>query len=203
MKFVQLVLDKSRHWVIGIIFLLGLFAIVSSCGPSYVSRYVYRATPTTQKAANNYFIAKISPICGEYGCWAFNLTIENKSHKDIELDWNKTLYISNGTTEGGFMFDGVVFKDRNNSKPPDIIFAGSTFVKIISPNNLVSFNNGWNQEHMPTGENGVYLTVKVGNQEVHEKLTLILHKELVEKNGDSAEKKRVMEDDIILKIVVE
>jgi hypothetical protein len=140
-------------------------------------------TPTIQTSSNDFFTAKISPLCPN-GCQAFLLTIENKTDKDLELDWNKTLYISNGRTSGGFMFEGVVYKDRNNPKPPDIIFAKSRFLKTIWPNNLVHFSSGkyggWRNEDMPTGENGVYLTVKIGDQEIKEKITINITREQVQ-----------------------
>lgn len=82
------------------------------------------------------------------------------------------------------MFEGVVYKDRNNPKPPDIIFAKSTFSKTIWPNNLVYFSSGkyggWRNEDMPTGENGIYLTVKVGDQEIKEKITINITREQVQ-----------------------
>lgn len=179
MKLDQSEINKIRCFVIVWVCIVGLFAIVGSGGP----RYVYRVSPTMQISTNDFFVAKISPLCPN-GCKAFSLTIENKTDKDMELDWNKTLYISNGKTSGGFMFEGVVYKDRNNPKPPDIIFAKSTFSKTIWPNNLVYFSSGkygkWRNEDMPTGENGVYLTVKVGSQEIKEKITINLIREQVQ-----------------------
>ena len=163
MKPVQLALSKGRYLAIGIVFLLGLFAIVGS------GEY-YRSTPRTQTVENNYFAASISPLCSD-SCKSFSLTIRNKTDKDIEVDWNKTLYISNGQTTGGFMFEGVVYKDRNNPKSPDMIFANGTFSKTIWPNNLVSFSgSSWYHEEMSIGDDGVYLVVKVADKEIKEKL---------------------------------
>jgi len=71
-----------------------------------------------------------------------NLTIRNKTNKNIELNWNKTLYITGGQTSGGFMFEGVVYAERNNPKPADLIFGNSTFTKEISPSNLVDYETG-------------------------------------------------------------
>jgi len=76
------------------------------------------------------------------------------------------------------MFEGTVYRDRNNPKPPDVIFAGSTFSKTIWPSNLVHFSGGryasWMHENMPAGENGVYLTIKVGGEEIRDKLTVLI-----------------------------
>lgn len=179
MKIDQSVRFKVRYFFVGFVFLIGLILIIGSGE----TRYIYRASPRTQTSSNNYFITKISPMC-TYLCTAFSLTIENKTNKNIEIDWNKTLYILNGRTSGGFMFEGIVFRDRNNPKPPDIVFANKSFTKTIYPNNLVSFTSGrgggWEHDGMPSGENGVYLTVKIGNEEISEKITLYISKDKIE-----------------------
>jgi hypothetical protein len=140
-------------------------------------RYTWKIEPYRQSVENEYFSASISPtafnnIWGGYQ--AFDLTIKNKTSGDIELDWNKTIYIENNQTKGGFMFEGVVYKDRNNPKPPDIIFSGSEFRKTIWPNALVSFYRSWHHDAIPSGQNGVYLTVKIKDKEVKEKILLYM-----------------------------
>ena len=149
-------------------FITGILSIIGSGGP----RYIIKAPPVT--TSNAVFEAKLTPVCSN-GCTSFILSIRNLSDKDIELDWNKTLFIANGTTSGGFMFEGVLYRDRNNQKAPDMIFAKGTFTKAIYPNNLVEYRSGqyggWDHTSMGTGENGVYLTVKVGNEEIKEKIT--------------------------------
>lgn len=122
---------------------------------------------------NEYFTAAILPTsCDAWGCEAFRLTVKNKTNKNLELNWNKTLYVVQGQTAGGFMSEGVVFKDRNNPRSPDVIFPGSELSKTIWPNNLVSYKRGWENEDMPTEGNGVYLTVVVDGKEISEKLAI-------------------------------
>jgi len=173
MKLDQSEIIKIRYFIVVSVCIVGLFVIVGSGGP----RYVYIASPFVQTSTNDFFEAQLTPLCPNgKGCKFFELTIENKTDKDIELDWNKTLYISNGTTSGGFMFEGVIYKDRNNPKPPDIVFAKGTFCKTILPSNLVRFSSGkyggWTNENMPTGENGIYLTVRVEGKEINEKIII-------------------------------
>lgn len=115
---------------------LSIILILSGCA---TTGYVWYSDPRTQQVDNQYFSAEISPISTTWGCEAFCLSIRNKSHKNLELNWNKTLYIVNGQTSGSFMFEGVVYKDRNNPKPPDVIFPRATLIKAIWPNNLVYF----------------------------------------------------------------
>lgn len=153
-----------------------LVALISGC---VTTRYVWKSDPANRSIDNEYFTAEISPAsCESWGCNAFRLTVKNKTSKNMELNWNKTLYVVYGQTSGGFMFEGVVYKDRNNPKSPDVIFPGGELSKSIWPNNLVGFSSGkyggWRHDSMPPGENGVYLTVAVDGKEISEKITLTL-----------------------------
>lgn len=129
---------------------------------SLMFEQVWHSEPAFQ-SSNEYFNLLISPVCSGYGCEAFTLNLTNNTDKDIEIDWNRTLYLVHNQTHGGFMFEGIVYRDRNNPKPPDIVFAHSTLRKTIWPNDLVYFSSGtryanWSHEAMPRGENGVYLS---------------------------------------------
>lgn len=113
----------------------------------------------------------------------FQISITNKTDKNLELVWDKTLYIYQGSTSGGFLFDGVVYTERNNSKPNDIIFANSTFSKLIWPNKYAKFfpgykgsGAGWDNMSLPKGSHGIYLTYLVDGQEMHEKIDINLSK---------------------------
>lgn len=136
----------------------------------------YYSNPEIQTVSNeNYDIAIMPVNLSHYGGWdAFQLKIKNKTNKDIELDWNRTLFIKNGETYGSFMFEGVVYKDRNNSKPADIIFPGSTLSRRIWPNNLVEFSGRWHHHGMGYGEFGVLLSLIVDGQEVREKMIVTI-----------------------------
>ena len=72
------------------------------------------------------------------------------------------------------MFEGIVFKDRNNSKSNDVIFAKNKFQKTIWPNNLVSFDRtvGWLHYAMDMGDNGIYITLITNGKEIREKLLI-------------------------------
>ena len=152
-----------------------LFLIVG-CVP----KYTWRAIPVIQQVDNQSYTARIHPISKYEGVFAgFRLTVDNKTGLDIEIDWNRTLYLHNGQTSGGFMYEGIIYANRNNPKAPDIVFANSTFEKEIWPCNLVYYHrglsadfSGWEHNTFPAGQNGVYLTMKVNAHEVHEKLML-------------------------------
>jgi len=120
----------------------------------------YKAVPPIQKATNEYFKSTMEPVIflssGDSTSirpLAFALTILNKTNKDLELDWNKTLFIQRGVTSGGFMFEGISYRDRNNSKSPNIIFANSRFWKFIYPNILAKhYNKNWYHTGMGSGK---------------------------------------------------
>lgn len=140
----------------------------------------WRIEPLDQGIENDYLSGTISPA--DYspavnGFRALNLILRNNTSEDMELDWNKTLFIENGQTNGGFMFEGVVYQDKNNPKQPDIIFPDTEFKKTIWPNNLVSFRgNSWDHNAMPPGQNGIYLTIRTKKNEIKEKVVLNMSK---------------------------
>jgi hypothetical protein len=158
-----------------ILIILSSFLILG-CGP----RFIVKSDPSDANIIKDFYAIKISPMAFDqiFGSYtAFYLFIENKTNKDIEIIWDKTAYIKYDNTNGGFMFEGIVYKDRNNPKPPDIIFPNSTFSKSIWPNNLVGFYRGWYHGGMPMGNNGIYLTMKIDNIEFKEKITFNLYQE--------------------------
>lgn len=116
-----------------------------------------------------------------YGWHSFNLSVTNKTNRNIEIVWDKTLFISKGSTNGRFMFDGVVYKERNNPRPNDIVFGNTTFNRLILPNNLVEFlgasSIGWFHNIIQPGENGIYITLKVDEKEVAETVLVNIRKE--------------------------
>lgn len=151
--------------------LVPLFFLAYGC-----TTYAWKSNPPTQTISSEYLYATITPVCSHVGCTAFRLSVQNKTDKSLEINWNKTFYVYRGQTSGGFMFEGVLFRDRNSPKPADVVFADSTFSKVIWPNNLVEFSSNWYHRLMPAGEQGVYLSVTVDGKEINEKLTLTLAK---------------------------
>lgn len=164
---------KGRHWYCAFLFPCGL--LFSGC-----ETYMWQSVPAQAQVSNDYFDADITPVCNSEGCQAFRLRLLNKTDRNIEVNWNKTLYIAASQTSGGFMFEGLMYMDRNNPKLPDIVFAHSLLSKTIWPSNLVYFydyvrgGGQWSHHSMGAGENGVYLSVTVDGKEITERLTLDL-----------------------------
>lgn len=135
--------------------------------------WVIKSDPPVHKIDNSLYTIELTPsAASNYSYRAFDLAIYNKTDKDIELIWDRTYYLQNGQTNGGFLFEGVIIRDRNLSKPPDIIFPQKTFRKTIYPNVLASFDKYWYYDTLPNGENGIYLSLKSQNVEIREKLTV-------------------------------
>ena len=76
------------------------------------------------------------------------------------------------------MFEGIIYRDRNNPKPPDVVFANGKLSKIIYPNNFVHIDEwvGWHHHPLPFGENGIYLVVNADGQEISKKLTFSFYR---------------------------
>ncbi len=170
-------------------FLLALTLIFFSSslfmGCSVTPKYNTIFKDTSSRVSNEYVdivllpSAKIDNWAGN-GYKSFQLLINNNSGSDIELDWNKTLYILNDQTYGGFMFGGVRYMTRDSAKPPDVILPGSLFKKTIWPNYLVFYSKGWYHAFFPEGRNGIYLTLRVEGKKINEKLFIEIIKRTIE-----------------------
>ncbi len=129
---------------------------------------------STPKVSNDLDI-ELTPTDKDFmGYTAFLLKIKNNTDREMEIDWNKTSFMYSGATNGTFMFEGVVYKDRNAYKSNDIIFANSTFSKKIYPNNFVEFMGryGWTHRNTGMGEQGAYLYIIDGKEIIKEKKLL-------------------------------
>lgn len=142
-------------------------------------RWVIKSDPSFCTVNNDLYSITLTPgMQDKYSYRAFDLVIENKTRENIELVWDKTLYISNGVTTGGFMAEGalygtlykVSYGKNNELKQPDIIFPTIQYKKTIYPNILASYDTYWYHNPMPNGEMGIYITLKVNEKEIHEKL---------------------------------
>jgi hypothetical protein len=144
---------------------------------------IWQSTPETQVIQTDYGHVEISPALvdrkdprsGYEGFW---LHVTNDTDKDISIIWQKTFYAMSGSTNGWFFFLHDRFAEASNPKPPDIVFKKSEFVKWIYPVKLVHYDckDGWWEEIMPEGENGIYLTVQSYGQEINTKITVDLEK---------------------------
>lgn len=151
-----------------------LWVVVFLCvGCASSTHYEFSFDESKSSVKTKYYVAKIAirSTRGLYPMNSYKLDITNLSDKDIEIDWNKTQFIINGQTHGGFMFEGIRYVAREDVKNPSFILNKSSFSEFIYPNYLVSYYlKSWWNTTIPDGETGVLLTLKIGNQEVREKL---------------------------------
>ena len=187
----------NKRYFYQVICAIYVFAILGCGSPThyeteseYLRRnaptYTWISNPTDQVLTKKDYDIEISPYDSMSsikfhlnGCGGILLSITNKTDKDIFLVWDQTLFIDNGQTNGTFMFEGVVYSRRNEKKSNDIIFASNKFQKAIFPNNraVLTPAAGWRNSAMKEGDWGVYLTLQVDGQIVHEKLTYSIYNE--------------------------
>ena len=165
-----------------ILFLL----LLTGCAP--ITK-IWTSNPVIQTSGNQYYEAQIETLKkdqkGEYNFFVlFRLTVKNRTEKKLEIDWNKTRYIYNGRTRGGFVFKGIKAEDiKNLTIPFDIVSPGHTFSKDIAPVKLIAWaplrdqsvgknESGFSPGVIPEGENGINLVVRLNGQEIREKITV-------------------------------
>jgi len=178
----------SREYVmhsvirIGILFTIGLALTISTgCAPAKV----WISSPEIQTAGNSYYEARLEPVTGKHNFFvSFHLTVTNKSDNNLKINWNKTRYIHDGRRYGVFVFKGIKPEDiKNLTIPPDIIPAGDTFSKVISPYKLLArapirdSSKGKAESSimpgiMPNGKNGILLVVRQNGKEVVEQMSV-------------------------------
>jgi hypothetical protein len=163
-----------------LILMVGCMLMVGTgCAPTLVAS----SAPKIQAADNVYYNVRFEPLKDGFNFFAgFRLEVSNKTRKDLEIDWNKTRYLYNGRDGGVFVFRGILPEDiKNSTIPPDIIPAGQSFSKRISPYRLLAraplARNDKNAGEIssgpiPNGENGILLFVRQNGTTIQEKLTV-------------------------------
>jgi hypothetical protein len=156
--------------------LVGLVTVtVLTCS---TTRQYWKSEPEHRRLSNDYVDVELSPACDQEGCQAFQLSVSNKTDHIIEIDWNKTTYLTNGVPAAGFMLPGMRPTDSKKPKPPELIQPHSSRSETIWPSALVYRTREsvvpWKHGIMSRGENGVKLSLKVGGKEMSETLTVVL-----------------------------
>ena len=159
--------------------LILLQIVFTGCAPTKL----WISQPALQTLSNKYYDAEFEPQKnGKNYFNAFRLVITNNTDKDFTIDWNKTRYLYKDKAYGTFVFTGVNEKNIRNL-PPDIVPAGGTLTKVISPLKMVAWKPlktrhsdtpGFSRGPIPEGKNGIYLVVKQNEQEIRKKITLAI-----------------------------
>jgi len=145
------------------------------------TKTVWKSTPEIPVLQKEMYSISLKAICGKghWGCTGFIFRIQNNLDKEIQIDWNKTLFIENGQTNGNFIYPGIMYMQRHSPRTNDVIMAKGRFEKQIKPTNHVYYSEGWGNRRWKQGNYGVYFTFIIDGQEVHEKVMMDVTKEKI------------------------
>lgn len=93
----------------------------------------------------------------------FFIEIENKSTKNIEIDWNKTQFFDNGYIKGHFSLVTSLYIDREQNIRNQPIPSNTKFNTVIYPWHCR--DSAGNFKPLPFGNIGVCLYIKSANTE--------------------------------------
>jgi hypothetical protein len=160
-----------------------ILVAIGACAPTYV----WKSRPPVQKVETSLYRATFEPVkVGAVFYSFFRLEVVNSSEKEIELDWNRSLYLFNGKPDGLFVFAGIRPEDLKEKRiPPDIIPAGGTLTKEVAPERLIAIapyreksvgvtSEGISAGRIPDGESGIFLVVRQDGQELAKKLLVTI-----------------------------
>ena len=113
-----------------------LLCILEGC----TTTQVWTSTPQVSELGSSYYKAQLETLKKEHPFYVlFRLEVTNKTKQDLRIDWNKTRYLLNGRSHGGFVFDGMDPENiRKLTLPDDIVPAGETFSKEIAPYRMLA-----------------------------------------------------------------
>jgi hypothetical protein len=176
--------------IMGILLVVFALTMGTGCAPA---KKIWISSPAIQNAGNDYYDAKLEPLTKAHDFFvSFLLSITNKTDKNLEIDWNKTRYILRGRSYGVFVFKGINPEDiKNATIAPDVISAGKTFSRVISPYKLLArapirdrgktaSEAGIHPGILPNGENGILLVVRQNGKEIVEKMMVIIEEKKVQ-----------------------
>jgi len=160
--------------------------IATGCAPTFISI----STPEIQTIENSHYTAQFEPLSeGKNYFDNFRLKVANKTQQDLEIDWNKTRYLYNGRDIGVFVFKGIKPENiKSLTIPPDIIPAGQSFTKDITPLKLLAREpitgkgtkaGNITSGPIPTGESGMFLFIRQNGNAIKEKITVKITEKVV------------------------
>jgi hypothetical protein len=102
---------------------------------------VWRSNPEVTHVSTDKLTAQVKPIkLDEPFFVAFEVMVQNKMGVPLKIDWNKTRYFYNKKNSGLLVFQGINPEDfKNRTIPHELIPAGKTMVKRLSPARTVAW----------------------------------------------------------------
>lgn len=159
--------------------LIGL--LLAGCAHSPPVMYFSR--PEVRRSSGEAFDAQIEALKLDNPFYvAFQLTVTNKSKAPIGIDWNQTRYLFGSKDYGLFVFKGIDPESVKTGIPVEMIPAGETLSKQISPLKTLGFK-GEREVHkpgqsnfypaiLPIGLNSIALVIVQGTRKWKEVLTV-------------------------------
>ena len=159
-----------------------MISLITGCAPVMVSK----SDPAVQSSTNPYFDVQFEPLKQGFKSFvAFRLTVTNKTNNQLQIDWNKTRYIYNGSQRGIYVFRGIDPEAiKQQTIAPDIVAPQAVFTKVIAPQKLIAYVPMKDQDKLavgesafsggpvPTGQSGILLVIRKDGEEVRERLTV-------------------------------
>lgn len=109
----------------------------------------------------------------------FYIHICNNSLKNIEINWNKTLYFENGFIKNNFALPNISHTQKNEPIKNQIIPSLTKFHTLLYPWDCRDIDG--NMLSMPFGDNGIFLCIKHEEKEEFIKLCVRIN-EFVEQS---------------------
>jgi len=168
---------------IGSVVLLLLF--LAACVPAKT----WISNPATQQVQNTDFNAQLTPLKRDKEHFvSFRLFIDNKTGRNLKIDWNQTRYLLNGKPYGKVVFPDIDPASIKKSIPLSIIPAGSTFSKEFFPLKLIAFapmrekildkeGQGLYPGPLPEGKNSIDLRIYKGDRLMRQRITVDIKQE--------------------------
>lgn len=158
-------------------------ALLWGCAAAPVQNYF--SLPEMQTATKDRINITMAPFKEDASFFTgFDLTIENRSNRPVELDWNQCRYLHKGTDQGLLVFPGIVPETVRTGIPPQTIFAGDTFAQKVYPFRTIAFlpkteilkkgRSGFMGGALPSGENSLLIVLQQGEKQIEQVLTVRL-----------------------------
>jgi hypothetical protein len=188
--FAQLEVRMKPTLVSNMLLMVALGLVLGGCAPKKQSIHISR--PTVQSVTHAIFNARIEPFKEKNPYFVgFRLTVRNHTSEPLEINWNKTRYLHNGTDKGRFVFMGIKPESIKSGIPNDVIPPKGELLKRISPLVTVGFTPArysagpghptFVPGALPRGKNSVVLAVEQSGRENQDVLTVLISAKEIEK----------------------
>lgn len=142
-------MKKLVHYLFAVLFIASLSSCYTTQSVPY-SSYSFslvddKGNPTDSVGSLTYVDSSIIASF-DVGKKDISFVLRNQTPNTIKILWDECLFINNGSP-GKVMHGGVKFTDRNQSMPPSVVPAGTTFDDVIVPSENVYWREGYYSQY--------------------------------------------------------